>query len=141
MATGLSCRQLVPLLTVTDIERSVAFYVDRLGFQVREKWEPDGRLSWCWLERDAIAVMLQQHCFDEDGPAEGRGRGIILYCICEDADALHADLTQRGLTLPPPQVAFYGMKQLYVDDPDGYHLCFESRIAQTETTQAAFAIR
>lgn len=136
----MTCRQLVPLLTVTSIERSVQFYRDRLGFQMREKWEPDGKLAWCWMARDDWAVMLQQDCPEEDGPAEGRGRGVTFYCNCDDADAVHAELTQRGLKLQPPTVAFYGMKQVYLNDPDGYQLCFESPTAQAETKQPDYAV-
>lgn len=136
----MTCRQLVPLLTVTNIERSVHFYVDELGFQTRETWEPNGKLAWCWLKRDELAVMLQQDCPEEDGPAEGRGRGVILYCNCDDADAIYADLTKRGLQLHPPQVAFYGMKQIYLRDPDGYELCFESRVAPGEARQPDLAV-
>jgi uncharacterized glyoxalase superfamily protein PhnB len=71
--------------------------------------------------------MLQQAC-EEDGPAGGRGRGVGFYFHCDDADAIHAELSTRGLALAAPTVAFYGMKQLYFKDPDGYELCFQSRL-------------
>src|SRR5262245_23270417 len=118
-------RELVPLLFVQDIERSVAFYRDNLGFEIRGKWEPDGKLSWCRLQRDHSALMLQQ-ATEEDEPAEGRGRGVGFCFICDDAAAVHAELCGRGLQLNAPEVAFYGMKQLFLKDPDGYELCFES---------------
>ena len=118
-------RELAPLLFVQDIERSVAFYRDNLGFEVHGKWEPDGKLAWCRLQRDGSALMLQQ-ASEEDGPAEGRGRGVGFFFVCDDAGAIHTELSERGLHLNPPQVAFYGMKQIFVTDPDGYELCFES---------------
>ena len=125
-STG-TVRELVPLLFVQDIERSMDFYRDGLGFEVASKWEPGGKLAWCRLQRDGSAVMLQQAC-EEDGPAEGRGRGIGFFFICDDAGTIHAELSGRGVHLAPPQVAFYGMKQVFVKDPDGYELCFESPI-------------
>lgn len=118
-------RELVPLLFVRDIERSTVFYRDSLGFEVASKWEPDGKLAWCRLQRDGSAVMLQQ-ATAEDEPAEGRGRGIGFFFICDDAEAMHAELSDRGLHAAPPHVAFYGMKQVFLKDPDGYELCFES---------------
>ena len=39
---------------------------------------------------------------------------------------MYAELTSRGLRLDPPKVAYYGMKQLFVPEPDGYSICFES---------------
>lgn len=74
--------------------------------------------------------MLQRDC-PEDGPAQGRGRGVSLWCICKDADALHAEFSARGVKLKAPKVAFYGMRQFEVPDPDGYHIWFESRAAKT----------
>lgn len=117
--------QVWPLLTVQDIDRSVEFYRDQLGFSVVGNAETDGKLFWCRLERGGSCIMLQQ-AEEEDGPAEGRGRGISLYVVCDDTDAVHAELANRGLQLSPPSVAYYGMKQLFVPEPDGYSICFES---------------
>ena len=120
-------RQVWPLIVVRDMERSLAFYRDKLGFTVARTAESEGKIFWCRIERDGCSLMLQEGT-EEDGPAEGRGRGVCLYFICDDAAAIHAELTARGLTLPPPKVAYYGMNQLFVPEPDGYELCFESEV-------------
>ena len=62
----------------------------------------------------------------EAGADEGRGRGVCFYFVCDDADAMHAELSSRGLNLERPTVAYYGMTQLFVPEPDGYEVCFES---------------
>ncbi len=121
-------RELVPLLFVEDILRSAAFYQQRMGFALTEQWAPDGKLAWCRLERDRAAVMLQQAVSDEDGSVEGRGCGVAFYFNCNDAAAVHADLVSRGVAVAPPQPAFYGMNQVFVQDPDCYELCFQSVI-------------
>lgn len=127
--TAAAVRQLKPLLAVQNIQRSVEFYRDRLGFALTGEAENEGKMFWCSLERGGAAIMLQQ-AEEEDGPAKGRGRGISFYFICDDADAIYAELTSRGLKLSPPSVAYYGMKQVVVPEPDGYYLCFESPITQ-----------
>ena len=115
-----------PLLTVQDIEHSVAFYRDHLGFAVCGRAaDADGRLFWCRLERGGSSLMLQQ-ADKEDGPTEDRGRGVALYFICDDVDAVHAELAAFGLRVEAPRVTTYGMKQLFVPEPDGYEICFES---------------
>ena len=124
-------RELVPLLFVADIQRSMAFYCEKLGFRVTQAWEPNGKLSWCRVDRDGSAVMLQEACPEEDGPAEGRGRGVAFFFNCEDVDAAHAEFAARGLDLQPPAVAHYGMKQVFLQDPDGYQLCFQSMAADS----------
>jgi catechol 2,3-dioxygenase-like lactoylglutathione lyase family enzyme len=118
-------RELVPLLFVEDIDRSVGFYRDRLGFEVAGTWEPGGKLVWCRIQRGRSAVMLQQ-ADEEDGPAAGRGRGIGFFFVCDSVHDIYAEFSDRGLHLDPPQTAFYGMEQVFVKDPDAYELCFES---------------
>jgi glyoxylase I family protein len=118
-------RHLWPLLCVQDMGRSIAFYRDQLGFTLVGQADARGEIFWCRLERGGSSLMLQQ-AEPEDGPAAGRGRGVGFYFICDDADAMYAELTSRGLQLSPPQVAYYGMKQLFVPEPDGYSICFES---------------
>lgn len=120
--------ELTPLLIVADLSRSLAFYRDRLGFQIAQEWSSEGQLAWCRLERNGVSLMLQQAC-DEDGPAAGRGRGVMFYFSCADASAEYERLQASGANVAPPQVAFYGMNQLVLTDPDGYELCFQNPVA------------
>ena len=50
-----------------------------------------------------------------------------LYFGCEDVDGTFEFLRSRGIELDPPKTAPYGMKQLYLSDPDGYKICFQWR--------------
>ena len=118
-------RHLWPLLAVEDIDRSINFYQSKLGFSIVGRAEADGRLFWCRLERGGASIMLQQ-ADEEDGPVGDRGRGVAFFFVCDDADRLHAELSSRGLQLARVTVAEYGMKQLFVPEPDGYSICFES---------------
>ncbi|MGE0591308.1 MAG: VOC family protein [Vicinamibacterales bacterium] len=122
---GSTIRQIWPLLTVQNLERSLDFYERALGFSVVGRADIGGRAFWCRLERGGASLMLQQSD-DEDGPVDGRGRGVALYVVCDDVERLRAEFTSRGLQLPPVSIAEYGMKQFVVSEPDGYSLCFES---------------
>ncbi len=117
-------REIWPLLFVQDIVRSLEFYRDRLGFDVVQEAQDNGRVFWCRLKRDEGSLMLQQ-AEEEDKPGRP-GQGVVLFFLCDDANAIHSDLVARGLDLPEPQTAYYGMRQVSVRDPDGYDLCFES---------------
>jgi uncharacterized glyoxalase superfamily protein PhnB len=46
-----------------------------------------------------------------------------------NVDAAYRHLKSHGIDVKPPKVAPYGMKQLYVSDPDGYLLCFQWQAA------------
>ena len=122
----------VPLLRTANIERSLSFYCDQLGFTLRDRWDPDGKLVWCLLAMEGAQLMLQQaERWDAAGPARGHG-DIELFIVCEDVDALRERFLGRGVDAPPPTVAFYGMRQLTVRDPDGRSICFEHPVAPSE---------
>jgi len=50
----------VPFFIVMDMEASLKFYVDKLGFTVTNQWIPRGKMEWCWLQRDNVTLMLQE---------------------------------------------------------------------------------
>lgn len=124
MPSATKIREIIPLLMVSDLKPSLAFYIDKLGFQLSQQAEDKGSLIWCRIEKDGVALMLQQSCPDEDDMSKV-GNGVTLYWICDDVDTLQKQFTANGFELNDPTVAYYGMKQLYLKDPDGYDLCFE----------------
>ena len=121
-------RQAVPFFNVRDIEASLRFYVEGLGFAITRHWEPDRRIRWCWLELGQVAVMLQEYW--KDGrpggwPTGPLGQGVSICFMCADAIAVYHDSRARGLN---PERPFVG-NNLWVTsftDPDGYRLDFES---------------
>jgi glyoxylase I family protein len=124
---------LAPLLQVFDMPRSIAFYRDMLGFQVvgAAPHVPDDRFDWALLRRNGVELMLNT-AYEEDArpPAPDPDRVSAhsdtgLYFGCPDVDGAYEHLKALQVEAPEPRVAPYGMKQLYVTDPDGYVLCFQ----------------
>jgi lactoylglutathione lyase len=132
-------KQAVPFFMVTDIEASLRFYVDGLGFVVTNEWRPEkagGRVQWCWLQLGAAALMLQEYWRDgrPAGAAEGPlGQGVSVCFMCADALAIYHDLIARGVSARRPFVG-NGLWVTSVRDPDGYHLDFESPTSVPEET-------
>ena len=121
-------RQAVPFFGVTDIEQSIRFYVDGLGFKKTKEWTPEGKLRWCWLEMGNAALMLQE--FWKEGhhanvPDSKLGVGVSICFTCEDALAIYREITARGIKAARPFVG-NGMWVTSVSDPDGYRMEFES---------------
>ena len=69
--TSANVKQAVPFFGVTNMEASLRFYVDGLGFKMKRWWipdqadgqddyKPDGRIRWCWLELGVAGIMLQE---------------------------------------------------------------------------------
>lgn len=115
----------VPLLWVKNIEKSIRFF-EEIGFKIAEMWQPQDKIQWCRVEFHNAALMLQQ-IIDSDAIQQiGEDHGIQLYFITDDVDAVYHQIRTRGIDVSPPKIEFYGMKQVFVSDPDGRTLCFES---------------
>lgn len=128
--------QVVPFLGVTDMERSLRFYLDGLGFTIMNKWEPEGRIRWCWLTRGGASIMLQEFVKGGHGGQRSEGvlgQGVNLCFQCEDAVALYRELRSRGLEAREPFVG-NSMWVTGLSDPDGYKLDFESATDVPEDT-------
>ena len=120
-----------PLIQVFDMPRSVAFYRDVLGFTVVNQSSPGDDFDWGLLRLDDAKVMLNTAYEKEYRPGAPDPARIAahedtaLFLSCRDVDGAYAQLKARGLHLEKPKVAPYGMKQLYLKDPDGYVLCLQ----------------
>ncbi|HTD22086.1 MAG TPA: VOC family protein [Terriglobales bacterium] len=130
-------KQVVPFLRVSNMERSVRYYVEGLGFVMKNKWVVEGKLRWCWLELGGAALMLQE--FSKEGhdswvPACKVGEGVSLCFNCEDAVAIYREVRSRGIEASEPQVG-NAMWVTCLSDPDGYRIEFESATDKPEDTK------
>jgi lactoylglutathione lyase len=128
--------EVVPFLRVSDMERSVQYYVEGLGFTITKKWVDGGKLRWCWLVKGSAAIMLQE--FWKDGNRTGRpdgklGQGVSLVFQCEDAVEIYRDVTSRGMEASEPFVG-NALWTFFCSDPDGYRLEFASPTEIPEET-------
>lgn len=125
-------KQAVPFFMVTSIDRSLDFYVKGLGFEIKMDWRPEGKIEWCWLERESVAIMLQEY---REGfkPNEKLGQGVSVCTMCNDTLSLYKEFLQTGLS---PQEPFVGNNLWVVNlvDPDGYRISFESPTDVPEET-------
>ena len=131
----LEVKGLVPLLQVFDMPAAIRFYRDVLGFTISGtspalSGNPD-HVNWCSLVLNGSELMLNT-AYDPDDqpplpdPARWSGhQDTCVYFGCPDVDGAYDYLRSKGVELDPPKVAPYGMKQLYLTDPDGYGLCFQ----------------
>jgi lactoylglutathione lyase len=134
--TGPNVQQSVPFFAVSNMEASIRFYVEGLGFEMTQKWIDKGKLRWCWLQRGGAALMLQE--FRTEGhdawvPECKVGEGVSINFICRDALAIYHEVTARGIKMDTP---FVGNRMWVVGtkDPDGYRLFFESDTDVPEET-------
>jgi glyoxylase I family protein len=138
-------RGVAPLLQVFDMPAAVHFYRDVLGFEITDRSQAtlagDDHFGWALLKFAGCEIMLntayeEDHRPPQPDPARVAAHGdTCLYFGCEDLDGAYQHLRAHGLAVQPPKIAPYGMKQLYVSDPDGYGLCFQWPVSQEKYDQ------
>ena len=129
---AIEIRGMAPLLQVFDMPTSIAFYRDVLRFEVVTTSKPRGEhFDWALLRLNGVELMLNT-AYEEDArpPAPDPARiaahdDTAIYFGCPNVDTAYAYLRAHGVAANEPKVAHYGMKQLYLHDPDGYNLCFQ----------------
>ena len=123
----LRLRQIMPSLTVGDIEASIRWYTDVLGWTLDERHEHEGRVMAASVKAGAASIVLAQ-----DDRAQGRERdkgvGFRIYCsTVQDVDQLAADVRARGGTLASePTDQPWGARDFAVVDPDGFKITIAS---------------
>jgi catechol 2,3-dioxygenase-like lactoylglutathione lyase family enzyme len=139
--TTANVTQAVPFFGVTNMEASLRFYVDGLGFQLKNSWipdrpedKPDGRIRWCWLQRGGAALMLQEF-LPERRPKETLGTGTSVCFTCDDALALYREFRSRGIRTRTRPFVGNGLWVVPLTDPDGYRIEFESPTDVPEETE------
>jgi lactoylglutathione lyase len=127
----------VPFFWVSNIEASLRFYVEGLGFDTKHRWHDEGKLRWCWLEIGDAALMLQEYRPPDLEAAQIRGKfgnGVSICFMCKDALAIYREVSARGIQSSEPFVGNH-MWVVSVTDPDGYRIDFESWTDVPEETR------
>ena len=119
---SLRLRSVTPTFTVNDLQLSLAWYRDGLGFFVAERWEEGGRLQGVMLKAGGCEFGLSQDDFTK-GRDRAKGTGFRLWCsTTQDVDAIAARLRAFGGTIveePGERWDTYGFT---AQDPDGFKI-------------------
>jgi catechol 2,3-dioxygenase-like lactoylglutathione lyase family enzyme len=111
-----------PVLHVSDVEASLRFYLDRLGFTSPWRYDEDGKATIAQVDRESCALILTDHW------PEKVGKGLMFISLNGEReaqiaalDALRAELEAKGA---PVKEGSWGYRLLVVNDPDGNQLFF-----------------
>jgi uncharacterized glyoxalase superfamily protein PhnB len=116
--------KITPILIVDEIEPSLKFWVDQLGFEKTVEVPEGDKLGFVMLQKDGTEVMLQsRESVKKD--AAGASAAVLevgssLYIEVDDfADTLKR--VKNAEVLVPERVTFYGMREIFVREP-GRHV-------------------
>jgi uncharacterized glyoxalase superfamily protein PhnB len=119
----LRLRDVSPSYTATDLQRSIAFYRDVLGFVVGDEWRDHGVLQGCEMRAGSVLFMLSQDDFAK-GRDRKKGVGARLHVsTAQDLDRLAEEIKARGGSLDQePTDMPWGQRVFMISDPDGFKL-------------------
>jgi lactoylglutathione lyase len=126
-----------PFYMVSNMEASLKFYTDGLGFTIKNTWTPRGKIEWCWLQREGGSLMLQEFRASGSDPflsGDKPGAGVSIWFQCGDSLTLYHEFIGNGIKVQEPFVG-NGLWDVKVTDPDGYNLHFESPTDVPEETK------
>jgi len=135
---------LVPELLVSDLARSLSFWVELCGFSVRYSRPEEG---FAYVTRGSAHVMLEQVGVGRNWISGGLeaplGRGVNFQVGVPDCLPIVDALRATGVELfMEPETKWYrvddhevGVQQFLVTDPDGYLLRFQSSLGRRETAR------
>jgi hypothetical protein len=125
-----------PLLQVSDVQASLVFYGQKLGFRTGSI---DG--GFTVIRRDDCIIYLAQKTKDVDVTNKASravddgwcNYDLHIHCQPGTLDALYAEFKANGVTMPDcfrngPVTRSYGIRDFSVIDPDGYDLVFGEEI-------------
>jgi uncharacterized glyoxalase superfamily protein PhnB len=118
---------LAPQFLVDDLSTALAYYCDRLGFELDFVYES----FYASVSRDGFSIHLK--CAPKtvaDRAHRRQNEHLDAYVGVQGVEALFNELTSRGAHITRSlEERPWGSRDFYVEDPDGYILCFSEEMA------------
>ena len=111
-----------PVLAVNNIDDTVRFYRDVLGFECANRMD-----GWAALCKDSVEVMISLPNAHE--PFEKPTLTGSIYFNTSDVDALWEQIKDKARVVYPIENFFYGMREFAIRDNNGYILQFGQEIS------------
>ena len=120
-------RRISVSLTVADLQASLKWYCDVVGFTVRESWENHGAVVGVEMVAGSVRIVLNQDDWSK-GRDRVKGQGISLYLsTVQDVDGIASHIKDRGGALASePADMPWGTRSFSIVDPDGFRWTISS---------------
>ena len=118
---------LTPNLMVKNVDETITFYRDTLGFTVTMKMPEQGPATWAYINHGTVALMFQEEqSITQEYPqlAGSICAGFTLYLETDNVDAVYDHLKDKVTVVKEPHITFYGKKELAIQDNNGIILVF-----------------
>ena len=129
---------ILPFLAVKDLESSLKFYTEKLGFTSTPLMGPDGKLRTAFVQYGkSVQIGLGREQDMAPVTVGGGGVNIMLYPDDFDIDAYYQQVKSKGVTIGYEiNTEYWGDRIFALNDPDGYYLTFAKTIKQISMEEA-----
>ena len=129
--------KLTPNLIVASVERSLAFYVDTLGFARGMTVPEQSPFVFASVTSGPVEIFLNDRStIAKESPqfaGKAIGGGNTMFIEVAGIDALHDAVKTRVKVIMPLVTQWYGMREFAIEDPDGYVITFAERIGTPQS--------
>lgn len=113
---------LVPALETWDMNATLTFYVDTLGFTVDGKMENNGKAFWAMLRRDNVWLIFAEPRIQKADKEPKLTGQINIYT--NDVDTVWKFVKDKAKVVYPIENFKYGMREFAIHDNNGYIITF-----------------
>ena len=123
-------------LMVKDMEKTIAFYRDVLGFDVAMSQPENPPFAWVSMVRDGAGIMFAtRESFEADPDLEmfkgmKIGGSLVMWIIVDDVKSIETAVQGKAEIVKRLTKQFYGMLELTIKDPNGYVLTFAQPVSE-----------
>jgi lactoylglutathione lyase len=128
MTNKINFQSLTPNLMVEDVNATIDYYTNILGFKKIMTVPESGKFDWAMLGRDQVVIMLQsRNSIAKEYPKfknTAVGGALTFYIAIEGLDDFYQQIKDTAKIVQTPHTTFYGKKEFAVEDGNGYLLTF-----------------
>ena len=112
----------IPVIPSADMEKSLRFWVDGLGFAASSEMRDGGKLVGCMLRNKNLSFWLNRRAGTPIKPEDYNG--ISLYWAPSDIRETREHLKRLGFAVSQLEDRYYGQTEFFLTDDDGFSHCF-----------------
>ena len=125
----MALNSLTPNLMVNDVEETIEYYTDVLGFTLLMTVPETGKLDWAMVKRNDVVIMFQTKKSLTSGlprmASEKPGGGLTFYIKVDRISEIHEELFNNEVEIISElESTFYNTIEFSVVDVNGYVLTF-----------------
>lgn len=127
-----SLKKLTPNIMVEDVNRTIQFYKEVLGFELITTVPEEGQFGWAMMKRGGVELMFQSRAsLTEELPAfadRAIGGSLTFYIEVDGLQDLYAGIKERVTIVQDMHTTFYGMREFAIQDCNGFVLSFSEPV-------------